>query len=115
MTATDSPTDKATRRRAVRAAGPSKGGSAETTSVRVEKSAEETPRPRKSGPPPRRPAHVRHVAIGALAFVLAATIATGIVVTTMLIAQKHEEQVQARNQRFVDAAKQTLVNMYTFK
>lgn len=114
MTATDSPTDKSVRRRAVRAAGPSQGGTAETTSVRVEKSADEPP-PRKSSTPARRPAHTQLVAIAALTFVVLATIATGVVVTAMWISKNHEDQVQARNQRFVDVAKQSLVNMYTFK
>lgn len=108
-------TDNATRRRAVRAAGPAKGGPAQTTTVRVDKPVQIPARRRKSGAPPRRPAHRRAVAIAALVCVLVATLAVGAAVVVLLIQRNDDEKVQARNQQFVDAAAQTLVNMYTFK
>lgn len=119
MTTTDSLPDKGTRRRAVRAAGPASSGEAETTTVRVKKAegkAREVPsRPRKSRPTRRRAGHERLVGVVALTFVIFAVLAMGGVFTWLLVAQNHERHAQARNERFVDAAKQTLVNMYTFK
>jgi Mce-associated membrane protein len=115
MTATDSPPDKAVRRRAVRAAGPAAGGPPETTTVRVDNSVEKPPRRRRSGVPPRRPAHRRPVAVAALVGVFVAALVVSAAVAVLLVHQKDEERVQARNQQFVDAAAQTLVNMYTFK
>ena len=115
MTTTDSPPDKSVRRRAVRAAGPAKGDPAQTTTVRVDKSVEKPARRAKSGAPPRRPAHRRPVAIAALVCVSVATLAAGAEVAALWIQKNDDDQIQARNQQFVDAAAQTLVNMYTFK
>jgi Mce-associated membrane protein len=117
MTSTSSPLDKAVRRRASRAAGPAGRSTAETTTVRVEASRETAPKPtpRKAGPPPRRPAHRRLVALAALAFGFIATGAVAAAIAVMLIQQKHTEATQARNQRFVDTATQTVVNMFSFK
>src|SRR6202048_567105 len=115
MTTTDSPPDKTVRRRAVRAAGPAKGDPAQTTTVRVDKSVEKPALRRTSGAPPRRPAHRRPVAIAALVCVSVATLTVGAEVAALWIQKNDDEQIQARNQQFVDAAAQTLVNMYTFK
>ena len=115
MTTTDSPLDKTVRRRAVRAAGPAKGDPVQTTTVRVDKSVEKPARRAKSGAPPRRPAHRRPVAIAALVCVSVATLTVGAEVAALWIQKNDDEQIQARNQQFVDAAAQTLVNMYTFK
>ncbi len=111
----DSPPERGIRRRAVRAAGPASGGPAETTTVRVDTPTQEVPRIRKSGPPPRRAAHRRFVAVAVLAVTFIATAAVGSAVAWMLVQQRNQEQAQAHNQRYVDAAVQTLVNMYTFK
>ena len=115
MTTTDSPPDKTVRRRAVRAAGPANGDPVQTTTVRVDKSAEKPARRATSGVPPRRPAHRRPVAIAALVCVSVATLAAGAGVAALWIQKNDDDQIQARNQQFVDAAAQTLVNMYTFK
>jgi Mce-associated membrane protein len=115
MTTTDTPTDKTVRRRAVRAAGPAKGSPVQTTAVRVDKSVEKPARRPKSGAPPRRPANRPPVAIAALVCVFVATLAVGTAVVVLWIQKNDEEMIQARNQQFVDAAAQTLVNMYTFK
>ncbi len=116
MTATDSPPEQAVRRRAVRAAGPAKDGAiAETTTVRVDKVAEQATKARTAGPPPRRPAHRVLVAIAALSVVGVAAAATGAAAAVMFFQKKDQERVEARDQRFVDTAQQTLVNMYTFK
>jgi Mce-associated membrane protein len=115
MTTTDSTRDKTVRRRAVRAAGPAKGDPAQTTTVRVDKTVEKPARRAKSGAPPRRPAHRRLVAIAALVCVSVATLTVGAEVAALWIQKNDDDQIQARNQQFVDAAAQTLVNMYTFK
>ncbi|MBV9513859.1 MAG: mammalian cell entry protein [Mycobacteriaceae bacterium] len=104
------------RRRAVRAAGPAKGTAPEPTTVRVDKPTEEAPRTRKSGPPPRRQPNRRLVAVVALSCVGAATFGLAAAGYFLLWRPKVEwEQTQAHNQRYVDTASQTLVNMYTFK
>jgi Mce-associated membrane protein len=117
MTSTSAPLAKAVRRRASRAAGPAGSSTAETTTLRVDGSTETAsrPTPRKAGAPPRRPAHRRLVAWAALAFGFIATGALAVAVAVMLIAQKHAEATQAHNQRFVDTAAQTVVNMFSFK
>ena len=116
---TSTPTRQAVRRRASRAAGPANGKVAEATAVRVETpvSASTTPArgPRKAGAPARRPAHRRLVATVALAFGLVATGVLGAVVAVMVVQKKDTEATQARNQRFVDTATQTVVNMFSFK
>jgi Mce-associated membrane protein len=117
MTTTSSAPNKAVRRRASRAAGPAKGGTASPTAVRVEAPASAPPKKatRRAGPPPRRPAHWRLVAQVALAFSFIAVAAVGTVVAVMLIQQKHAQAEQQRDQRFVDTASQTVVNMFSFK
>lgn len=105
------------RRRASRAAGPANGKTAEATAVALPVSAGATPA-RKSGktaPPPRRPAHRRLVAIIALVAGLVATGVLGAAVAVMIIQKNNAEATQARNQRFVDTATQTVVNMFSFK
>lgn len=116
---TSTPTRQTERRRASRAAGPANGKVAEVTAVRVETPvpASTTPArgPRKAAPPPRRQPHRRLVAIVALAFGLVATGALGAVVAVMVVQKDNAEATQARNQRFVDTATQTVVNMFSFK
>ncbi|MGE2714536.1 mammalian cell entry protein [Mycolicibacterium litorale] len=114
---TASTTTKPVRRRASRAAGPAKGSASEsvTGGVRVE-----TPAPIKvrslkpAGPPPRRRPHrtlVAAVSLGVLAVALAA-------VTTLVgvwaAQQRDADAKQAREQRFVDTASQTVVNMFSY-
>jgi Mce-associated membrane protein len=116
MTSTSSPPRKAVRRRASRAAGPADGSDAGTTSVRIETTTDPSRAAAvKAGRPPRRAAHRRLVALVALAFGFIAAGAIASVVAVMVIQQKHAEAAQARNQRLVDTATQTVVNMFSFK
>jgi Mce-associated membrane protein len=119
MTSTPTRPREAARRRASRPAGPANGKAAEATAVRVETpvSADSTSgrRPRKAAPPARRPAHRRLVAIVALAFGLVATGVLGAAVAVMVVQKNNTVATQARNQRFVDTATQTVVNMFSFK
>jgi Mce-associated membrane protein len=119
MTSTPTRPQQAMRRRASRPAGPANGKVAEAAAVRVETpvSASTTPArgPRKTGPPARRPAHRRLVATVALAFGFVATGVLGAAVAVMIVQKNNTEATQARNQRFVDTATQTVVNMFSFK
>ena len=119
MTSTPTRPRQAERRRASRAAGPATGTEAEATAVVVETpvSAGTTGarRPSKAGPPPRRPAHRRLVATVALVVGLLAMGALGAVVAAMIVQKNNAEATQARNQRFVDTATQTVMNMFSFK
>jgi Mce-associated membrane protein len=119
MTSTPTRPQQAVRRRASRAAGPANGKAAEATAVRIDTpvSVSTTParRSRKVGPPARRPAHRRLVATVALAFGFVATGVLGAGVAVMVVQKNNAEATQARNQQFVDAATQTVVNMFSFK
>jgi Mce-associated membrane protein len=110
------PKKAATRRRAARAAGPAKGGEATTTAVRVDAPTPKTAKPaRPTGPPPRRRANGPMVAVAALLTGFVAAGAVAVAVVLMLISQRHAEAQQERDQRFVDTASQTVVNMFSFK
>ncbi|MCV7400146.1 mammalian cell entry protein [Mycobacterium fragae] len=108
------PTTRRARRRASRAAGPT-GAEATTSTVRVEAPAE--PVKRRSaplGPPPRRPANTRLVGWISLAVAVVgiAVLAAGVV--ALWLQQRHADAAQARDQRFVDTATQTVVNMFSY-
>jgi Mce-associated membrane protein len=108
------PATRPTRRRASRAAGPTSTEAAAAT-VRVDTPAAPVRRPAASpGPPPRRPAHRRLVGWIALASGLAgiAVLAAGLVFE--ISQQRHADTAQARDQRFVDTATQTVVNMFSY-
>jgi Mce-associated membrane protein len=118
MTSTPTRPRQAVRRRASRAAGPANGKAAEATGVRVETPVSSTTPARKSrnaAPPAQRPAHRRLVAIAALVFGFVATGVLGAAVAVMIVQKDNAEAAQARNQRFVDTATQTVVNMFSFK
>jgi Mce-associated membrane protein len=103
-----------TRRRSSRAAGPA-GGEATATTVRVDTPAEPVRRQTAPiGPPPRRPAHRRLVGLIALAVGLVglAALTAGLVIE--VIQQRHADATQAREQRFIDTARQTVVNMFSY-
>ncbi|HXB89209.1 mammalian cell entry protein [Mycobacterium sp.] len=113
MTEAESAT-RPVRRRASRAAGPT-GGEAASATVRVEAPPEPVRRrPRPVGPPPRRLAHSRLVGFIALAAALVgiAVLAAGLAVE--IYQQRHVDAKQARAQRFVDTATQTVVNMFSY-
>jgi Mce-associated membrane protein len=118
MAATDTATQKAARRRAVRAAGPTSEGTPETTRVRFEKprSESDSPRPhtRKASRPPNRAPHRRLVAICAAVFAVIAFAGVGSAVAVIYVQNRHAEAVQQRDQRLVDTASQLAVNMYSF-
>lgn len=118
MTTTESGPQQAARRRAVRAAGPANGGTAETTTVRLEKSPEEERQGRKpirkAGPPPRRLAHLKLVATVALAAGVLAVAGLVTAVTLMFFENRDAQARQEQDQRFVDTASQLAVNMYSF-
>ena len=102
------------RRRASRAAGPS-GGQASSTTVRIEAPPEPVKRRATPvGPPPRRPAHRRLVGWTALVAALAgiAVLAAGL--GFEIYQQRQVDATQARSQRFVDTATQTVVNMFSY-
>ncbi|SEH62296.1 Mce-associated membrane protein [Mycolicibacterium rutilum] len=107
------------RRRASRPAGPTNGTAAEATIVRVPRagSTDAAPvrRSRNVGPPPRRPGNGRLVALIALVCGLVMAGALGATVAVLTTQRQETEAAQARNQRFVDTATQTVVNMFSFK
>lgn len=103
------------RRKASRAAGPAKSESGRAASVRVDDIVKPKPPPRPLKPPPRRPAHralVARIGFAAGVLAIAALAACLALLTTQ---QRHAEAERAREQRFVDTATQTVVNMFSYK
>ncbi len=106
------------RRRASRAAGPH-GGDAATSTVAVETAAPQ-PAPSKRvnaplGPPPRRSANRTRVGWIALSAGLIGIAVLGAGVGFEIYQQRQADADHARNQRFVDTATQTVVNMFSYK
>lgn len=110
-----SPPNRAVRRRASRAAGPA-NGNVETTVIQLKPptAAASSKRGRTAGRLQRRPANRRLVVLVASAFGFVAAAAVAAVVAILAIQQNHAQAEQARNQRFVDTATQTVVNMFSF-
>ena len=118
-------TTQRVRRRASRAAGPAKGESTDAATVRVDvpdapkRATQRSVKPVKSlkpvKPPPRR--QPNRVLVGWISFAAAllviAALAGGL--AFMLVQQRHAQGQQARDQRFVDTATQTVVNMFSYK
>ncbi|MGA8544918.1 MAG: mammalian cell entry protein [Mycobacterium sp.] len=103
-----------TRRRASRAAGPV-GGEAASTTVRLDAPPEPIKqRATPLGPPPRRPPHRRLVGWTALAFALVGIVVLAAALLIAVIQQRQADAAQARAQRFVDTASQTVVNMFSY-
>lgn len=101
------------RRRASRAAGPAgDAAGAETVAVPVPAPAKTGVRP--AGPPPRRRPNTRAVAAVAGAAGLAATALLGGLVTVLAVQHRHDDAAERRDQRFVDTAEQTVLNMYSY-
>ncbi|OBI19510.1 mammalian cell entry protein [Mycobacterium sp. E2462] len=111
------------RRRASRAAGPAKPEEAQAAPVSFDvPDVPAAPKPRPAArtrtspkPPPRRQPNRRLVGWISLA---AAVLAVGVLagcVSLLLIQQRHTTAAQARDQRFVDTATQTVVNMFSYK
>jgi Mce-associated membrane protein len=109
------------RRRASRAAGPAKSEAPQAATVQLD--APEAPKraakPVKAlksiKPPPRRQPHRALVAWIASAGALLAVGALAGCVAVLIIQQRHATTAQARTQRFVDTATQTVVNMFSYK
>ena len=113
MTEVD-PGTRSTRRRASRAAGPA-GGEAATTAVKVDAPVEPVKRrPTPVGPPPRRRAHRKLVGLIALAVGLVGIAALTVGLGFELHQQRQADAKRARDQRFVDTATQTVVNMFSY-
>ncbi|CAJ1495791.1 mammalian cell entry protein [[Mycobacterium] burgundiense] len=118
-TSTPDPAPKPVRRRASRAAGPTSPEPAvATVTTRIESGATstaKTPSPAAGIAPParRQPNRVAVVGIAAgIAVVLLAALGT---VTGLLLLQKDAtDEAVARDQRFVDTASQTVVNMFSY-
>lgn len=119
-------TTQRVRRRASRAAGPAKSESSEAGTVRVDAAAAPTaPAKPKSAngtkglkpvkPPPRRQSHRTLVAWISFTAALLAVGALAGCLAVLLIQQRHAQAEQARDQRFVDTATQTVVNMFSYK
>lgn len=107
------------RRRASRAAGPAKADSSESVTVRVEAAPAQPAKPVKTfkslKPPPRRQPHRALVAWISFAAALLAIGALAGCLAVLVVQQRHANAQQARDQRFVDTATQTVVNMFSYK
>ncbi len=109
------------RRRASRAAGPANGESIEAAAVLLDVPA--TPKqPAKPvtalkpvKPPPRRQPHRALVAWISFAAAVLAVGALAGCLALLVVQQRHADAEQARDQRFVDTATQTVVNMFSYK
>ncbi|OBG64968.1 mammalian cell entry protein [Mycobacterium sp. E3339] len=66
-------------------------------------------------PPPRRRSHRTLVAAISFAAALLAIGALAACVAVLVVQQRHATAQQAREQRFVDTATQTVVNMFSYK
>ncbi|HWS92376.1 MAG TPA: mammalian cell entry protein [Mycobacterium sp.] len=122
-------TTQRVRRRASRAAGPAKSGSTQAETVRVDVPAAPKKRVAKPAvkgvkgvkalkpvkPPPRRQPH--RALVGWISFAAALLAIGGLTggLAFLLVQQRHAEADQARDQRFVDTATQTVVNMFSYK
>jgi Mce-associated membrane protein len=114
-------TTQRVRRRASRAAGPAKSTSSESVTSQVDVPAQPK-QPAKSvkalkpvRPPPRR--QPNRVLVGWISFAAALLAIGGLAggLAFMLHQQGDAEAKQARDQRFVDTATQTVVNMFSYK
>lgn len=121
-------TTQRVRRRASRAAGPATSESTEdaTVSIDVPAAPERPTKPPSKGtkavkalgplkpPPRRRPNGARFAWVSFAAALVAVGALTGCLVA-LVLQQRHAEAQQARDQRFVDTATQTVVNMFSYK
>ena len=122
-------TTQRVRRRASRAAGPAKSGSTQAETVRVDVPAAPKKRVAKPAvkgvkgvkalkpvkPPPRRQPH--RALVGWISFAAALLAIGGLTggLAFLLVQQRHAEAQHVRDQRFVDTATQTVVNMFSYK
>ncbi|MUL83917.1 MULTISPECIES: mammalian cell entry protein [unclassified Mycolicibacterium] len=112
--------ERPVRRRASRAAGPTgaaTAGEATTTTVRVESSTNKVAKASQTTAlkaPPRRRAHGSLVALVAAVVLVLGTAALGALAYVMRDQQQGVDAVQARDERFVDTGKQTVINMFSY-
>lgn len=109
-----SPGSRRARRRASRAAGPAAAPVGEAApgvaiSAPVTRSAPVAP----TVLPPRQP-HRALVALVSGVAALIAAVALVTVVTVLMVQHRDAENAQARDQRFVDTAEQTVMNMFSY-
>ncbi|CRZ18971.1 mammalian cell entry protein [Mycolicibacterium neworleansense] len=108
------------RRRASRAAGPTgaaPAGEATTTTVVVDSPTGTAPRAPKLTPlkpPPRRRPNARLVGLVAAVVLGLTTAGLGALGYLMWDQQRGVDDIQARNERFVDTGKQTVINMFSY-
>jgi Mce-associated membrane protein len=108
----------AVRRRASRPAGPAAGETA--GAVGVAKIGVDTPSTarvrvsRPAVPPPRRQPHRTLVAIMALSGTAVVAIGMAVLAGVLYAGQRDADAEAARDQRFVDTATQTVVNMFSY-
>lgn len=102
------------RRRASRAAGPAKGNAEVASQLVLPAAKLSKGLDRPLGRLPRRPANRRLVLFVGLAFGVIATVVLSAMVALLSIQQTHAQAERVRNQRFVDTAMQTVVNMFSF-
>ncbi|MGV0744433.1 mammalian cell entry protein [Mycolicibacterium sp. XJ870] len=108
-------TSRPVRRRASRAAGPT--GAAPTVTTAEVPIDQATAKERLTKPvqaPPRRRPHRALVAVVAAVVLVIATVGLGALTWVMFDQQRETAAAQARDQQFVDTAKQTVVNMFSY-
>ncbi|UXA06710.1 mammalian cell entry protein [Mycobacterium sp. SMC-2] len=107
------------RRRASRPAGPAKDEPDQAATVRVDAAPPQPAKPVKAlksvKPPPRRRPHRALVAWISFAAAVLAIGALAGCLAVLVVQQRHADAQQARSQRFVDTATQTVVNMFSYK
>ncbi|WP_024442236.1 MULTISPECIES: hypothetical protein [unclassified Mycobacterium] len=110
------PDDAKVRRRASRAAGPAgEAGETTPTAVRIPPPSRAAVRAvRPAGPPPRRQPNAGKTAQLAGVVGLAAWVLLGGMVAVLGVQHRHADAAHQRDQRFVDTAVQTVLNMYTY-
>jgi Mce-associated membrane protein len=120
-------TTQRVRRRASRAAGPARNESSGAATVQVDvPAAPKQPATAKPAatrvqelkpvkPPPRRRPRRTLVLWTSFAAALVAVGALAGCLVALVVQQRHAEATQARGQRFVDTATQTVVNMFSYK
>jgi Mce-associated membrane protein len=112
---TETAEERRTRRRASRPAGPAAVPIGETGPGVVQLAAPVT-RPAPLPPPalpPRQPNRALVALVSGAAALIAAAVLVA-VVAVLLIQHRDAEAAQAREQRFVDTAEQTVVNMFSY-
>src|ERR1700733_16137289 len=109
------------RRRASRAAGPAKSEAIQAATVHLDvpEAPKQPAKPVKTlksiKPPPRRQPHRALVARIAFAVALLAIGALAGCLAVLITQHRHATATQARDQRFIDTATQTVVNMFSYK